>query len=100
MLLHLGEDRSVRLDEVEALLDFRLFVDCPANRDFLHVARGEGRVRGTAKIEGETLVLAGDRLFLSALSRATLARRATTGWPLLPPMKSPARIGNRSSGAP
>lgn len=79
MLLHLGEDRYVRLDEVVAILDYRLFAGAAANRDFLQLSRSERRLEGTCELAPETAVIADDRVVLSPLSRQTLARRASAG---------------------
>lgn len=79
MLLHLGGDRSVRLDEVEALLDFGLFAKTPSNREFLEVARSEKRLETSAARRAEAVVVAGERVLLSPLSHFTLARRARLG---------------------
>ncbi len=79
MLLHIGDDRSVRLRDVEAIFDAGLFVSRnPANREFLASARAGGRVEGGESPPG-SLVLAGRRVLLCPLSRFTLARRAAGG---------------------
>ncbi len=77
MLLHLGGDRSVRLAEVEALLDSRLFIRSPANREFIDLARSEGRLAARTERPARTVVVTGGPILLSPLSRATLTRRAT-----------------------
>lgn len=91
MLLHLGEDRTVSLDRVEALFDFGLFARLPANRDFLEMARSEKRLLQVSTLPAKTVVVAGEKVFLSPLSRATLARRSALG---------PAGLGalHRASG--
>ncbi len=110
MLLHLGQDRSVRLDQVEALLDFGLFAKSPSNREFLEVARSERRLDAPAALKAQAVVVTGARVLVSPLSRFTLARRAElirsgrktdgtqpnkTG-----PVKRPARRGNRPTPPP
>ncbi len=81
MLLHVGEDLSVRLDSVVAILDRRLFERAPVNAQFLRSARLEGRLEGRLGPEVESVILAGRRVVLSHLSRQTLTRRANLGLP-------------------
>lgn len=82
MLFHLGEDRSLRLDRLTALLDFGLFLRNPGNREFLQLAGSEGRLEGVPSgLSPETLVLAGRQVRLSAISRQTLAARAARTLP-------------------
>ncbi|RJQ07634.1 MAG: DUF370 domain-containing protein [Bacillota bacterium] len=75
MLLHLGENRSVRLDRVEAVFDYHLFKSHLVNRQFLDLARSEGRLEGR-RDGAQSVILSGRRVILSILSRQTLARRA------------------------
>ena len=89
MLLHLGEDRVIRLSEVVALLDYSIFRRNPVNKEFLGLARSEARLeRGTEAHPVETVVLAGPRVLLSSLSRHALARRAAGAWRRSPRQRS------------
>jgi len=77
VLLHLGGNRSVRLAEIEALFDSSLFVRSPVNREFIDLARSEGRLAARTEQPARTVVITGGPILLSPLSRATLTRRAT-----------------------
>jgi hypothetical protein len=78
MLLHLGGDQAVRITDVEALLDFRLFSRTPANREFLALARSQGRLLTVRGAAAETVVLTRGSVWLSPLSRSALRGRAVS----------------------
>lgn len=78
MLLLIGDNRTIRAKEIEAIFDYALFARSRPNQDFLEIARSEGRLEGL--VSPASVVVAGDRVILSAVSPATLARRAARRW--------------------
>lgn len=88
----------MRLDAVEALLDRHLFDRLPVNRQFLALARSDGRLEALPRDEAaQTVVLAGKRVILSPLSRRTLATRLLAWAPAA--TGSPRRVARGSAGA-
>jgi hypothetical protein len=80
MLLHLGEERSVRLETLVAILDYGLFKK--ANAQFLQMAKSEGRLDPGGELPAESVVIAGGRVIFSQLSRKTMTGRAGLGLPV------------------
>ncbi len=84
MYLHLGDDRVVRMAEVVAILDARLLRTSEVNQRFFERAAAAGRVLGHNLAGARSVVVTVRGLYPSAISAATLARRARTGLKSIP----------------
>ncbi len=75
MFLHLGGDMIVRLSDVVAILDYRV-ARAAASKEYLQLARSEGRLYDVAEGEAKSFVVAKDAIYLSPISSTTLKKRA------------------------
>lgn len=75
MFLHLGGDMIVRLTEVVAILDYRV-ARAAASKEYLQLARSEGRLYDVSDGEAKSFVIAKDAVYLSPISSTTLKKRA------------------------
>lgn len=79
LLLHIGGDTSVRLREVIAIVDVSAIDSSPQTRDFVALAKAEGRVEGVIDASVKSLVILESQVYPSPISSTTLARRAAAG---------------------
>ena len=79
LLLHIGGDTSIRLREVIAIVDVSAIDSSPHTRDFVALAKAEGRIEGVLDESVKSLVILGSKVYPSLISSATLARRAAAG---------------------
>ena len=75
-LLHIGNDVTVRLGEVLAILDLERTENAPATREYLQMARVEKRL-GSMGDDVKSLVVTERVVHPSPISSVTLHRRAT-----------------------
>jgi hypothetical protein len=80
MVLHLGGDVTVPLNDIIAIIDKESADQSAANREFINIAREEGFVRRISHDPPKSIVLAEvDKktvLFLSPISSVTLMKRS------------------------
>ena len=79
MLLHIGGDVSVRLREIVVLLDGEAVKHSAASREFIELAKAEGRFVATSREEPKSYVITTHLVYASPISALTLARRAELG---------------------
>ncbi|MDP2859862.1 MAG: DUF370 domain-containing protein [Bacillota bacterium] len=80
MFLHVGADRSVRSDDIIAIIDLRAADLSPATREFLTVMKDEGVLEDISEGDPKSFVIINDRVYLSPISALTLSKR-TIGVP-------------------
>jgi len=80
MLLHVGADRSVRSDDIVAIIDIRMAAQSPSTKEFLEVMKDEGVLEDISEGDPKSFVITGDRVYLSPISALTLSKR-TIGVP-------------------
>jgi len=80
MFLHVGADRSVRSDDIVAIIDIRTAAESLATREFLEVMKDEGVLEDISERDPKSFVITGDRVYLSPISALTLSKR-TIGVP-------------------
>ena len=81
MFLHLGNNLSVRAADVVSIHDMKLFAPGGPSRPFFESAQAAGRVRSlTGGRPPKSLVITRDAIYLSAISPATLLRRARSSY--------------------
>ena len=79
MFLHLGNNLSVRAADVVSIHDMKLFAPGGPSRPFFESAQAAGRVRSlTGGRPPKSLVITA--IYLSAISPATLLRRARSSY--------------------
>ncbi len=83
MILHVGEDVTVSLSDIIAILDMRSFNASAANREYLQIAEGEGRVLDISAGSPESVVVTRDKVVISAVTTSTLRKRAQNWMRLL-----------------
>jgi len=76
LFLHIGADEVVRVGELVAIFDVRVQKTSRFTREFVTLADVEGRLSDVSGGSPKALVLSRDRLYISAVSSATLRRRA------------------------
>jgi len=79
MILHLGGDTVVPMDEIIAIIDMQTVSQADTNREFIQIAEEEGFVKNISDDPPKSFVLAEvDKktvLFMSPISVATLLKR-------------------------
>jgi hypothetical protein len=78
MLLHIGGDVTVRLRDVVAVIDQNALRHSAVTREFVALAKAEGRFVAGAE-EAKSYVVTTSLVYASPISALTLARRAQLG---------------------
>ncbi len=76
VLLHIGSDITVNLDDVVAIMDRQACEHVPITRDYLDWARAEDRMHGAVDAATKTFVITTHGIYPSPISSTTLSRRA------------------------
>ena len=74
MFLHLGDDFSVRIDEVISVHDFQCLSDLEIGREFL--TREKDNIEDVSGGKPKSVVVTNHKIYLSKLSPGTLKKRA------------------------
>ena len=81
MFLHLGNNLSVRASDVVSIPDMRLFEAGGPSRAFFEKEQAAGHVRSLVKgRKPKSLVITKNTIYLSAISPATLLKRARSSY--------------------
>jgi hypothetical protein len=75
MFLHLGADTVILLSDVITITDFKT-IRSGINDDFLRVMKEENLVEDIADGNAKSFIVTDRKVFLSAISAATLKKRA------------------------
>ena len=80
MILHLGEDAVVPMEDIIAIIDMKADCNSAVNQEFMHIAEEEGFIQCISEDAPKSFVLAEMNkktvLFLSPISSATLLKRS------------------------
>lgn len=75
MYLHVGGDHAIPVRSIVAIVDWRVR-RAAATREFLDLQRSEGRLHDLSEGSPKACIITDRGTFLSAISAATLQRRA------------------------
>ena len=78
MYLHVGGDHIIPVRSIVAIVDWRAR-RAAATREFLDLQRSEGRLQDLSEGSPKACIITDGGTFLSAISAATLQRRAGSG---------------------
>lgn len=78
-ILHVGADRVVDASRLVALIDLPTAGQSAATREYLELAKAEGRLVDLSPKTPRTAVITDDAVLLAAPSSLTLARRLSPG---------------------
>jgi hypothetical protein len=84
LILHLGEDAVVPMEDIIAIIDIKSAEKSAVNQEFLHIAKEEGFSRSISEDAPKSIILAEINkktvLLLSPISSATLLKRSRLGF--------------------
>lgn len=77
MFLHLGSDTVVRIRDLVGIFDYSPAELAGPTKEFLQLARGEGKVIDISEGQPKSFVILSDRIVFSPISSLTLKKRAS-----------------------
>lgn len=76
MLLHIGRDLALRLQDVVIILDRPSSETALSTREFLDISKTEGRFSGVVDEDTKSYVVTKENVYPSPISSTTLSKRA------------------------
>ena len=75
MLLHIGDDRSIKKEEIIAILDSRVVKKSAITRDFVDRSRSVVNLASPEKQAVKSVIITEEKIYFSAISSTTLKKR-------------------------
>lgn len=76
MFLHIGQEESILMKDIVAIIDIRAEKTSVYTREFLRTAAEEGFVKGEPE-KPKSFVVTNNRIYLSPISASTLKKRVS-----------------------
>lgn len=80
MFVHLGENVAVRSDQIVAIIDLEMVNDSLINRLYLQRCQEANMVEDVSNGVPHSVVITGQKTYLSPISPLTLKKRAENLW--------------------